>query len=369
MTFHQIKIFTYKIFVIFFLILLLSPTSLGIKNNENLQLTLVSKEILQNKNTTSYFLNLEPDNLGNLKIEVDVIDFNQTFDTIFSIIQKNGKSHQVGNNTIYNKFYPKLAYLYYSDKIFSMSSNTDISYNSSAIYAGNFSFKNGLEDLSIPMQQIDFLLPDEIKKNNLTNFRMVIFANDSNSKSNLKYYPFDYINILAIFDFPNNTNVNILIETPMELKSYVFKPFVYEENKDTGERNNISFKELYYGVHGITSTNKVNFEKNYTRIEIKISRNPFSIERLSFYGLFLFSFLICIYCRGHKNNKNLTEFVSLYLGLISVPLAIYLNNRPSMSFTIIDLFIIILIIITLLTLTLLTHFKKQENQNGQDKQD
>jgi len=122
----------YKILIILLLVFLLptaSPTSLSKPDTENPQLTLISKEILQNKGETSYFLVLEPDTLGNLRIKVDVIDYNQNLSRIFSIVQKNPKFAKSGNNTIYQEYYPKLAYILYSDKIFSMSSNRDVSYN------------------------------------------------------------------------------------------------------------------------------------------------------------------------------------------------------------------------------------------------
>ena len=98
-------------------------------NTEISQITIISNEKSQNKGETSYFLVLEPDNLGNLKIKAKVIDYNQNLSRIFSIIQNYPKSTRIGNNVIYQLPSPKLAYLFYSDKIFSLSSNRNVSYN------------------------------------------------------------------------------------------------------------------------------------------------------------------------------------------------------------------------------------------------
>ncbi len=313
-------------------------TSSNKTNDENSQITLIDKQLSQNIDETSYFLLVEPDNLGNLKVVADVIDYPQNNSTIFSIVQKD----------------PKLTYLFYSDKIFSMSSNTNESYHKLVTFGGDINFNTRrFENTRLKREQIDLLLPDKIQKENISNFRLLMYLHDSDSESDLNLYPFDSISTYVRFEFPKNSNVNIIVEVPKELKSYSIESSVFEENKETGEKNSTQLRELFDGVYGISSTNKADFEKNFTRIEIKVSRNFFSIERLSFYGIILFSFLICIYYRGQK-NKNLTEYISLHLGLISIPLAIYLNNRPTIGFTIVDLIIVLLVGGTFLSLWLLS---------------
>lgn len=351
----------YKILIILLLVFLLptaSPTSLSKPDTENPQLTLISKEILQNKGETSYFLVLEPDNLGNLRIKVDVIDYNQNLSRIFSIVQKNPKFAKSGNNTIYQEYYPKLAYILYSDKIFSMSSNRDVSYNFTENVNFNYTPESGPIEPRIQTQKINLLLPNEIKKKNITDFGLLIFANDSNSESHLERYPFDYIDTIILFDFPNNTNVNIMVEIPKELNSYKINSNVFDENKITGEKNPNPLKEIYSGIHAISSTNKVNFENNYARIEINVNRAPFSFEKFSFYGIILLTIFIFIYYIGQKYKINLIELISLYIGLISIPLAIYLNNRPSLSgLTIYEPYYIIVVVVLGLIL-----WKKNKNK-------
>lgn len=329
-------------------------TSSNKTNDESSQITLIDKQLSQNIGETSYFLLVEPDNLGNLKVVADVIDYPQNNSTIFSIVQKDPKFEGTDNNPVYRGFYPKLTYLFYSDKIFSMSSNTNESYHKLVTFGGDINFNNRrFENTRLKREQIDLLLPDKIQKENISNFRLLMYLHDSDSESNLNLYPFDSISTYVRFEFPKNSNVNIIVEVPKELKSYSIESSVFEENKETGEKNSTQLRELFDGVYGISSTNKADFEKNFTRIEIKVSRNFFSIERLSFYGIILFSFLVCIYYRGQK-NKNLTEYISLHLGLNSIPLAIYLNNRPTIGFTIVDLIIVLLVGGTFLSLWLLS---------------
>ena len=78
-------------------------------------------------------------------------------------------------------------------------------------------------------------MPAEIKKQNITNFGLLIFANDSNSESHLEIYPFDYIDTFILFDFPNNSNINIIVEIPKELNSYEISSRVFEEDKENPE--------------------------------------------------------------------------------------------------------------------------------------
>lgn len=343
----------YKLLIILLIVLLiflLPTTFLSKPNPENPQLTLISKEISQNKGETSYFLLVEPDNLGNLKVVTDVIDYPRNNSTIFSIIQKDPKFEGTDNNPVYRGFYPKLTYLFFSDKIFSMSSNTNESYHKSVTFGGDINFNTRrFENTRLKLEEIDLLLPDKIQKENISNFKLLMYLHDSDSESSLNLYPFDSISTYVRFGFPKNSNVNIIVEVPKELKSYSIESSVFEENKETGEKNSTQLRELFDGVYGISSTSKADFEKDFTRIEIKVSRNFFSIERLSFYGIILFSFLICIYYRGRK-NKNLTEYISLHLGLISIPLAIYLNYRPTIGFTIVDLIIVLIVCGTFLSL-------------------
>lgn len=308
-------------------------TSQNESNNNSPQLTSISESHIQKKGETSYFLSLKPDNLANLRVELDVIDYNQNYSEIFSIVQKDPKFELNENNKIYQGFYPNLTYLYYSDKIYSMSSNTDVSYRQSEVANFTVDLDNNFEisNQKIDLRKITLRLPENIKKTNISNFKLLMYLQDSDSESNLKFYPFDSINTYIRFEFPNNSNVNIIVEIPYELKSYKVKPSVFDENKNprVKDSNSKEFPKIYDGVYEISSTNNVNHEKYYTRIELKMNRAWYSSESLSFFIIIVITLWIYFYIVFYEKIKmNPTEILSLYLALIAIPMSVYLNNRP-----------------------------------------
>jgi hypothetical protein len=319
-------------------------------DDECLNLQLITKSYSQNRDEASYFLLLEPDNLGNLKITVDVIDYNQNSSRIFSIIQPEQKKYVIENGTKkYDAFYPNLAYVYYSNKIYPISSNIDETFHIYGTISATID-EDGFKGTKISKQKYDLSLPDEIGEN-ISDFSLLIFTKDENFESNLEKYPFDDIKTVVVFDFPNRTNINILVDIPNEFNSYTIEPFIFEENKEISEEKLIELKEIYNGIFKISSTNKVDHEKNYSRIEINIKRNITSIETISFCLIILIFILMSFFY--YKNKINFKEFIPIYIGLNSVPFAIYLNNRPSIKgFTTIEI-IVVCIILLLLTYNVL----------------
>ena len=314
-------------------------------DDESLNLQLITKSYSQNRDEASYFLLLEPDNLGNLKITVDVIDYNQNSSRIFSVIQEQNKFVIENGTKKYYAFYPKLAYVYYSNKIYSISSNIDENFHVSGTISATID-EDGFKKTKISKQKYDLILPDNIGEN-VSDFSLLIFTKDENSESKLYMYPFDEIKTVTVFDFPNRSNINILVEIPNEFNSYTIEPFIFEINKETGEAKSIIVKEIYSGIFKICSTNKVYHEKNYTQIEIKIKRNITSIETISF-GL-IFSIAILMLYFYHKNKIDFKEFIVIYIGLNSVPFTIYFNNRPSINgLTTIEMIIAFILVLLLL---------------------
>lgn len=88
--------------------LLIAAYILYPSNTPITQITEILNTKSQNIGQTSYFLVLEPDNLGNLKIKADVIDYNQSVSRIFSIIQNNPKPSISGDKAVYHSPLPKL---------------------------------------------------------------------------------------------------------------------------------------------------------------------------------------------------------------------------------------------------------------------
>lgn len=331
------------IILIAILFLLVSTDSKSDDESHNLQL--ITKSYSQNRDEASYFLTLEPDNLGNLKIKIDVIDYNQNSSRIFSVIQEQNKFVIENGTKKYYAFYPKLAYVYYSNKIYSISSNIDENFHVSSTISATID-EDGFKETKISKQKYDLTLPDNIGEN-VSDFSLLIFTKDENSESKLYMYPFDEIKTVVVFDFPNRSNINILVEIPNEFNSYTIEPFLFEVNKETDEEKSIIVKEIYSGIFKTSSTNKADHEKNYTRLEIKIKRNITSMETISL-ALIIFIFILMFYFH-HENKINFKEFIAIYVGLISVPFAIYFNNRPSIKgFTTIEIYVPCIIFLLLL---------------------
>lgn len=294
----------------------------------------------QNKDEASYFILLEPDIFGNLKIQVDVIDYNQSYKNIFYIIQQENKYDTFGggDDKEYQQFNLNLGYLYYNNKIYNLKYTHSLSVL--------VDFKDNENFIS--SQSINLSLPDNIEKN-ITDFSLLIFLRDEASKSYLENYPFDKIDTVVTFDFPNKSNINILLEMPKNYKSYNVKPIVYEQNKETGELKNHTMKKIFDEIYKIQSSDKIDHTKNYTYIEIKQKRKLFSFETISYFLIIFINIGMIYYLLG-KHNINF-ESISFYIVLISIPAAIYLNNRPQdipiltkYNFLLILLFLICLII-------------------------
>jgi len=324
----------------FTLIFFIFINSISNENQLN-NIEIKADPLLQNKDEASYFIILEPDILGNLKIQVDVIDYNQSYKNIFSIIQQENKYDTFGSGDVkeYQQFNLELAYLYYCNKIYNLK------------YAHSLSvlvdFKD--DETFISSQSINLSLPDNIEKN-ITDFSLLIFLRDEASKSNLGDYPFDKVDTVVTFDFPNKSNVNIMIEMPKNYKSYSIKPFICEQNKETGELKKIEMNKIFDGIYKVQSTNKINHTKNYTYIDIKLHRKEFSFETISYILIILINIGMIYYLLRNYNMK-FEHWISFYIGLISIPTAIYLNNRPQditiltkYEFLLILLFLICLII-------------------------
>jgi len=318
----KLKIYIIMLFFLFLFLIFTNLTSDEIINsisNENQlnDIDLKTNSYLQNKNESSYFILLEPDFLGNLKIQVDVTDYNQNYKNIFSIIQQENKYHLVDDGDVkkYQQFNLNLVYLYYSNKIY----NKKYTYGVSILadYKDNETF--------ISSQSINLSFSDNIEKN-MTDFSLLIFLRDESSKSNLEKYPFDKIETVVTFDFPNKSNINILLEMPKNYKSYNIKPIIYEQNKETGELKNHTMKKIFDGKYKVQSSGIIDHTKNYTYIEIELERKLFSFETISYFLIFFINIGMFYYLLGN-NNINF-ESISFYFGLISIPAAIYLNNRP-----------------------------------------
>lgn len=324
------------VLILVIILFLIMVYVIALNNNENNNLELISKPHIQNKDQTSYFLSLEPDNLGNFKIELDVINYNKNSSRIFSIIQedipkKDGK---------YKEFNPNLVYLFYSNKIYSISSNKDQGYHVSGKIGATIS-ENGFEETRILEQKIAMLLPNIA--NNITDFSLLIFVKDENSKSTLSYYPLDSIKSVITFDFPNESNVNFLMKIPPELKSYSVKPSVLIKDKQTGETKSYHFKEIFSGTYEISSTNSINHDKNYAKIEIEIKRYLSSIEIVSFISIILITSRILLHFFGRKS-----DYIHLYSVLFSIAFAFYIINRPHIGITVFESAFVLIVLVTVL---------------------
>lgn len=294
---------------------------------------------LQNKNQTSYFIKLTPDDLGNLKIEANIINYTQTHDFLLSIVQQYPEPKKDG---ICCPSTPKLVYLYSSDRIYSLTSNTDWMGHS-----GKLTFSITLPnektvnsgstqqiDKGVSEQRIKLLPPKENK--NLTDFSLLLFAQDENSKSNLMYYPFDSVHTVMVFEFPNYSNVNLLIEIPDELKSYSVTSSVFEQNKQTGEMSQTDLKEIYSDLFAISSTQNIDHNINYTRVEIEMFRRFYSIEKLSFIAILIFSLILIFWSIIEKQTSSI---------LLSIAFGFYIAKRPSIGISDVESGTIIILIL------------------------
>ena len=81
--------------------------------------------------------------------------------------------------------------------------------------------------------------------------------------------------------------------------------------------------------------------------------------------------IIYLYFKRQK-GKNLTEIISFYFGLISIPVAIYLNNRPYLNnisyvggLSIFEIFYIIFVVIVLIVGLILWKRKMKNEYFGE----
>ena len=317
MKFNEENILKLSLIMLFiFLFFFIFINSISNENQLN-NIEIKANPHLQNENEASYFILLEPDILGNLKIQVDVIDYNTSYKNIFYIIQQENKYGTVGggDDKEYQQFNLNLGYLYYYNKVYNLR------YTHSLNVLVDFNDK----ETFISSQSINLSLPHNIEKN-ITDFSLLIFLRDEASKSNLEKYPFDKIDTVVTFDFPNKSNINILLEMPKIHKSYNITPIIYEQNKETGELKKHTMEKIFDGKYEIQSSDKINHTKNYTYIEIQLKRKLFSFETISYFSIILINLGMIFYLLVKKNINF--ESASFYIGLIAIPAAIYLNNRP-----------------------------------------
>lgn len=223
------KIGTILICILFATAFLIGNSNTDSIIDEDNPLEIIYKPHKQNENQTSYFFLLEPDDLGNMKIEVDIINYNHSQDELFTIIQEGDYSNDVGERQF---FKPKLIYLYHDNKIYSPSSNTDKWYRPTGKI--EFEYSEGkIQDKKVLNNGIT-ILGSEIEEN-VTDFSLLIYTKDENSESNLELYPFDTINTVLVFDFPNKSNINFILKIPDQLKSYSVNPSIIELNNKQGK--------------------------------------------------------------------------------------------------------------------------------------
>lgn len=294
---------------------------------------------IQNKNQTSYFLELVPDNLGNFEITVDVVNYNNSYNEIFSIVQQEDHPQNGGG---YKQFKPNLAYGSYSTKKYSITSNTDEALSSSTKASVTINFEDKkIEDVWISEQGSGLNLPD--KPEYVTDFSLLIYSHDRSSRNSLKWYPFDTVNSVIVFDFPNKSNVNLLLEIPNELKSYSVIVSLSEQNKNTGEVSQIPFKKIYEGLYSISSTQLVNHDENYTRIDLEMKRSLLSIEKISYVLMIIISLLILFDSSTKRSNS-----LPLYSIILSILIGFYIDNRPPIEIGMLEIPVIILLFILIL---------------------
>ena len=315
-----ITVFNLLVIIIAFYAIYLNSTSVEEINNISIHMD----SPLQNKNQTSYFLTLTPDNFGNFRISADVYGYNHNHSKILSIVRH--EAEQPIDN-VYEQFKPALVYLYYSNKMYSITSNFDEAASTSGtinydVEADEFEVQN----VELSEQRYNVKLPKIAE--NISDFSLLIYTKDTQSVSSLNLYPFDSITSIVVLDFPNKSNVNLLVDIPSELDSYAIKTYILEENKETGNTSPAMFKEIYNNLYYIHSTQSINHSENYTRIEVEMKRHLYSIEVISYLAIILIAILIKIRFLFEYPNM-----ISIYSLIFTVAFWFYTTNRPSIGIT------------------------------------
>lgn len=260
---------------------------------------------------TTYYASIEPDLEGHAYFQINVQDFNNDNSRIFGIGTFNPT---VGNYT-YSGVEKSYEYV-----ISIPNTSINILYNNGKIeniyyYSGEFEFLgNFYFDLPVPSQLFYVKTTDEIKNNNVSNFKIEFYDSNFNSEKNYGKYPFDDYKFTYDITFLNESFV-ILTVSPINPNN--FYKIDVSLNHIYKSKNGTHFEEkmdsIYDGVYRINFKTK----NNESLDEINIIYNrKIGLAQISFYVLIILMIsMICVF-RINLSNKIQKELNAVVFGTL-----------------------------------------------------